>query len=68
MEKHEEFAEWAEAQGVKINGIAAHRFPGAGVGIVATTKLKVGSLFSMFLSHEKIIAFTAERVSFPPSL
>jgi len=41
MEKHENFTEWACAQGVKINGVAAHRFPGRGLGIVAKRKHEV---------------------------
>ncbi|KAJ5040333.1 uncharacterized protein L3040_005989 [Drepanopeziza brunnea f. sp. 'multigermtubi'] len=38
MEIHEEFTEWAVAQGIKINGIAAHKFEGRGLGIIATQK------------------------------
>ncbi|KAI9050359.1 hypothetical protein LZ554_005525 [Drepanopeziza brunnea f. sp. 'monogermtubi'] len=38
MEVHEEFTEWAIAQGIKINGIAAHKFEGRGLGIIATKK------------------------------
>jgi len=41
MEEHEKFTEWALAQGVKINGVAAHRFPGRGLGIVAKEKRNV---------------------------
>ena len=41
MEKHEKFTEWALAQGIKINGVAAHRFPGRGLGIVAKKKHEV---------------------------
>lgn len=37
----EEFTGWAVAQGVKLNGIAAHRFPGRGFGIIAERELKV---------------------------
>lgn len=43
MEKHHEFTEWAIARGVKINGIAAHRFPGRGLGIIAETRHEAGS-------------------------
>ena len=41
MEKHEEFTKWALDHGVKINGVAAHRFPGRGLGIIATEDHKV---------------------------
>jgi hypothetical protein len=41
MENHIEFTKWAVAQGVVINGIAAHRFPGRGLGIIAEKNLKV---------------------------
>ena len=41
MEKHEKFTDWALTQGVKINGIAAHKFPGRGLGIVAKKKHQV---------------------------
>ena len=36
-----EFTEWAVAQGVKLNDIAAHRFPGMGFGIIAEMEFKV---------------------------
>lgn len=35
MEKHQRFTVWAIMRGVKINGLAAHRFPGKGLGIIA---------------------------------
>lgn len=41
MEKHEEFTAWAVSKGAKIHGIAAHAFPGRGLGIIATEKLEV---------------------------
>jgi len=41
MDIHEEFTEWAAARGVKISGIAAHTFPGRGLGIIAQKKLNV---------------------------
>lgn len=40
MDIHKEFAEWAMARGVKFNGIAAHRFPGRGLGIIAEKNFK----------------------------
>jgi hypothetical protein len=41
MDIHKEFTEWAVTRGVKLNGIAAHRFPGRGVGIIAKKELEV---------------------------
>ncbi len=46
MEKHEQFRDWALEQGVKLNGVAAHRFPGRGLGIIATEKAKVDHVSS----------------------
>ncbi|KAL3420204.1 SET domain-containing protein [Phlyctema vagabunda] len=42
MDIHKEFTEWAVAQGVKINGIAAHKFPGKGLGIIAEKRHEAG--------------------------
>ena len=41
MEIHKDFTEWAIARGVNLNGIAIHRFPGRGLGIVAEKELEV---------------------------
>jgi hypothetical protein len=41
MEIHEEFTNWAVERGVKINGVAAHKFEGRGLGIIATKKHEV---------------------------
>lgn len=41
MEKHELFTNWALCQGVELNGVAAHGFPGRGLGIVAIEAAKV---------------------------
>lgn len=40
MDIHKEFTEWAVARGVRLNGTAAHRFPGRGLGIIAEKKLE----------------------------
>jgi hypothetical protein len=48
MENHREFTEWAVARGVEINGIAAHRFPGRGLGIIAEKDFKAGVSFFNF--------------------
>jgi hypothetical protein len=45
MDVHKEFTEWAVARGVKINGIAAHRFPRRGLGIIAEKKFKASGKF-----------------------
>jgi hypothetical protein len=42
MEKHYEFTAWAVKNGLDINGIAPHRFPGRGLGIVAVERHEVG--------------------------
>jgi hypothetical protein len=41
MEKHVKFTEWAQAEGVVINGVAAHKFHGRGLGIIAEKNFKV---------------------------
>jgi hypothetical protein len=41
MEMDNEFTKYAAALGVKLNGIAIHRFPGRGLGIIAERKLEV---------------------------
>ncbi|KAK8000076.1 SET domain-containing protein [Apiospora arundinis] len=40
MEPHEQLLQWAEAKGVKLDGIAPQRLPGRGVGIVATRAIQ----------------------------
>ncbi|ELR03202.1 hypothetical protein VC83_02324 [Pseudogymnoascus destructans] len=44
MDKHEEFTRWAELQGVELYGIAAHQFPGRGLGIVAKERQEAGKI------------------------
>ena len=44
MQKHRDFTTWAVTHGIEINGIAAHRFPGRGLGIVAKQKHEVGTV------------------------
>ena len=41
-DEHVQFVEWAKGNGVEIDGIAAARFVGRGMGIVAAKDLKVG--------------------------
>jgi hypothetical protein len=42
-EDHEVFTEWAMARGVEAFGVAPARFPGRGLGMIATRKIKVGT-------------------------
>ncbi|TAQ84510.1 hypothetical protein B7494_g7176 [Chlorociboria aeruginascens] len=42
MDIHKEFTTWALAQGVTLNGIAPHMFPGRGLGILAEKTLEAG--------------------------
>lgn len=44
MEKHEKLTEWAKEKGVQITGVAAHEFPGRGLGIIATRDIKPGEI------------------------
>ena len=41
MEPNEQLLQWAEAKGVKLDGIAPQRLPGRGMGIVATRSIQV---------------------------
>ncbi|KAI9742547.1 MAG: hypothetical protein M1818_003687 [Claussenomyces sp. TS43310] len=42
MDVYEAFTEWAIAEGVKLNGIRTHRFPGRRLGIIAEKKHEAG--------------------------
>jgi hypothetical protein len=46
------FTEWALSRGVTLNGIAAHRFPGRGVGIVAESKIEVCTILYPFFPSD----------------
>ena len=54
-EKHEAFRKWALSQGVELNGVTAHRFPGRGLGIVATEAAKVRLVCSVNFSHDPAV-------------
>lgn len=41
-EDHEAFTKWAFTQGIIANGVTPARFPGRGLGMIATRKIKVG--------------------------
>lgn len=40
-EQHESFTEWAISQGIIPNGVSPARFPGRGLGMIATRNIKV---------------------------
>lgn len=53
-EEHTLFIDWAEKNGVEINGVAPAKFVGRGMGIVAAKDLKVRNpLHSMAISRIK---------------
>ncbi|BCR91601.1 uncharacterized protein ACHE_70444S [Aspergillus chevalieri] len=41
-EQHESFTEWAISQGIIPNGVTPARFPGRGLGMIATRNIKKG--------------------------
>ncbi|KAJ9352244.1 hypothetical protein DTO027B9_5945 [Paecilomyces variotii] len=43
-ENHLAFTEWVISQGVKINGVAPARFPGRGLGMIATRDIEEGEI------------------------
>lgn len=45
MDAHRQFTQWVLTQNVEINGVAPHKFPGKGLGIVAENDLKVRQSF-----------------------
>jgi len=45
-EEHTNFVEWAENNGVAINGIAPAKFVDRGMGIVAARDIQVGTHLS----------------------
>ena len=40
-EEHEQFTEWAISQGIIANGVGPARFPGRGLGMIATRNIEV---------------------------
>jgi hypothetical protein len=51
MEIHHEFTAWAVKNGLNINGIAPHRFPGRGLGIVAVERHEVSLISTNSSTH-----------------
>lgn len=42
--EHDKYTEWARQQGVGIHNVTPARFPGRGLGLVATADIKVTML------------------------
>ncbi|OAP54652.1 hypothetical protein AYL99_11100 [Fonsecaea erecta] len=58
---------WAVSHGIKVNGIAAHRFPGKGLGVIAKRRLKDGEVIldipmSMIRTAETVPSTIREAV------
>jgi hypothetical protein len=49
-DEHNALTEWAQENGVEINGVAPAKFVGRGMGIVAARDLKVCDLLSLVIS------------------
>jgi hypothetical protein len=41
---HELFTDWAKSQGIAVNGVSPARFPGRGLGMIATRNIKEGEV------------------------
>jgi hypothetical protein len=64
-----ELTKWALSQGVTIDGIAAHEFPGKGLGIIAQRRLEVRKSLLRRRSLEDIRRGVSSRERpFPMSL
>lgn len=50
-EEHTKFVEWAESNGVTIDGIAPAKFVDRGMGIVAARDLQVSTHLSIYSNH-----------------
>lgn len=48
---HELFTEWAKSQGITINGVFPARFPGRGLGMMATKNIKVHLILRSLSRH-----------------
>ncbi|OQV03320.1 SET domain-containing protein [Cladophialophora immunda] len=60
METCDSLTKWAVSNGIKVNGVAAHKFPGKGLGIVAKRRLKAGEVI---LDIPMSVIRTGETVS-----
>ena len=50
-EEHTQFVDWAQSNGVDINGIAPAKFKDRGMGIVASKDIKVSTRCSLDASE-----------------
>ncbi|PVI06502.1 SET domain-containing protein [Periconia macrospinosa] len=69
-EKHSLFIEWAESQGVKINGVAPAQFVDRGMGIVAAKDLKKGDCL-VHVSNTTLVTVAHNsiyKMKFPASI
>jgi hypothetical protein len=55
-EEHLLFTQWALSQGVKINGVAPAKYPGRGLGMIATKVIEVRPLVhTLFVAQQSKI-------------
>ncbi|KAH8426411.1 uncharacterized protein LDX57_004149 [Aspergillus melleus] len=65
-EDHEQFTDWAIAQGILVNGVYPARFPGRGLGMIAMRSLEEGEaivtvpLTAMFTPNSIPSSFTSK--------
>ncbi|KAF2679448.1 SET domain-containing protein [Lentithecium fluviatile CBS 122367] len=60
-EEHTRFVDWAQNNGVEINGIAPAKFVGRGMGIVAAKELKKGDRL-VHVSHKSLVTVASPAV------
>ncbi|KAH8812585.1 hypothetical protein F5884DRAFT_785858 [Xylogone sp. PMI_703] len=66
METHKEFVKWVLSQGLEIEGITVHKFPGRGLGIIAERDLNVGdTLLTAPVSVLRTILTVPKNISKP---
>ena len=41
VDDHDRFFKWAVANGIQVNGVTPRRFPGRGMGMIATRTIEV---------------------------
>ncbi|PYH98747.1 ribosomal N-lysine methyltransferase [Aspergillus ellipticus CBS 707.79] len=62
-EKHELFTEWAISQGIIVNGVSPARFPGRGLGMIATRKIEKDEVI-ITVPHQVMLTPTRIPASF----
>ncbi|KAF2747449.1 SET domain-containing protein [Sporormia fimetaria CBS 119925] len=65
-EEHTRFVSWAEKNGITINGVAPAKFPGRGMGIVATRDIKAGETL-VHVHSKAIISHASPQIFKMPS-